>query len=141
MRSKEKHVQAVNHAIFFQQEPLTQANFSQCQSYKKNGFIPTSEGDMLYLSIEGNYDPPRLQEVMSLCQDKNKAIIFYVPSCQFGYLFREKDRETNKRSSIQHQNRDRMGKATRIHKTQKSWLIVNAKPIHTFFKQRNSRKK
>jgi len=104
--------------------------------YKKNGFTQTDEGNLLYYPVEGGYEKAKpTGEYEPLPEDKNRAIIFYGPSCQFGYPFAKKieeiirevlpelgmvliDEWKNPQESIKRKN---------------WWLIVNAKPIRTFF--------
>jgi len=104
--------------------------------YSKNGFISTSEGNMLYLPIEGNYEPiPVLGEYEPLDEDKNKAIVFYSPVCQFGYPFAKKIEEIVKEvaPNIRIEMINEWEKPEEAIKRRNWWLIVNRKPIHTFF--------
>ncbi len=112
--------------------------FPMPEFYKKNGFIPTPEGDMLYLPIEGNYEPlPPIGSYEPLPEDKNKAIIFYGSSCQFGYPFAKKIEKLIKEVAphIKIEIINEWEKPQESIKRKKSWLIVNAQPIHTFFMQ------
>lgn len=104
--------------------------------YSKNGFLPTAEGNSLYLSIEGNYEPtPPIGNYEPLLEDKNKAIIFYSPTCAFGYSFAERI-ETMIREvapNIKIELINDWEKPEESIKRKNWWLIVNAKPIQTFF--------
>ena len=102
--------------------------------YKKNGFLPTTEGGMLYLPIEGKYEPTPKGKYEPLKEDRDKAIIFYGPVCQFSYPFAKRIeqiiREVLPNIKIEMINE--------WEKPQESikrnwWLIVNANPIQTFF--------
>jgi len=104
--------------------------------YKKNGFIPTPEENILYLSIDSSYEPTKpFGEYEPLPEDRNKAIIFYGPSCQFGYPFAKKIEELVKEvaPNIKIEMIDEWEKPEESIKRKNWWLIVNAKPIHTFF--------
>jgi len=106
--------------------------------YKKNGFLPTSEGDLLYLPIEGRYDPATpVGEYESLPEDKNKAVIFYGPICQFSYPFAKRIEEIIKEvaPNIKIEIINEWEKPEESLKRNNWWLIVNAKPIQTFFMQ------
>jgi len=106
--------------------------------YRKNGFTPTpiDEENLLYLPISGRYKPAQpLRKYESLPEDRGKAMIFYSPICQFSFQFAKKIEKTvrdvapdirveminkwqNPEEAIKHGNCE---------------LIVNAKPIQTFF--------
>jgi len=104
--------------------------------YKRNGFIPTSEGTMLYLSLEGSYEPAKpVGEYEPLSEDKNRAIIFYGSTCQFGYPFAKKIEEIVKEVAphIKIEIINEWEKPEESIKRKNWWLIVNAKPIYTFF--------
>jgi len=104
--------------------------------YKKNGFIPTPEGDMFYLRIEGDYEPtPSVGNYEPLPEDKDKAIIFYGSSCQFSYQFAKKIEELIREvtPNIKIEIINEWEKPEESIKRKNWWLIVNAKPIQTFF--------
>jgi len=104
--------------------------------YNKNGFLPTNEGNSLYLSIEGSYEPtPPIGNYEPLPEDENKAVIFYSPTCAFGYSFTKRI-ETMVREvahNIKIEMINEWEKPEESIKRKNWWLIVNAKPIHTFF--------
>jgi len=106
------------------------------QFYSKNGFLPTAEENSPYLSIEGNYEPtPPIGNYKLLLEDKNKAIIFYSPKCAFGYSFAKRI-ETMIREvapNIKIELINEWEKPEESIKRENWWLIVNAKPIQTFF--------
>jgi len=109
---------------------------SMPEFYKKNGFIPTPEGNMLYLPIEGEYElTPSVGNYEPLPEDKDKAIIFYGPSCQFSYPFAKKIegliQEVAPHIKIEMINE--WEEPQESIKRKNWWLIVNAKPIQTFF--------
>ncbi|MEM3536738.1 MAG: hypothetical protein QXF44_03060 [Candidatus Bathyarchaeia archaeon] len=104
--------------------------------YKKNGFLPTPDGSMLYLPMEGKYEPsPPVGEYEPLAEDRNKAVIFYAPCCQFGYSFAKRIEGLIKEvaPSIEIEMINEWEKPEESIKRKNWWLIVNAKPIHTFF--------
>lgn len=106
------------------------------QFYIKNGFTPTSEGNTLYLPIEGEYEPtPTLGDYEPLQEDRNKAIVIYGPICQFGYPFAKKIEEAIRKiaPAIKIEIINEWEKPEESIKRRNWWLIVNAKPIHTFF--------
>lgn len=104
--------------------------------YMKNGFVLTSEQNVLYLPIEGNYKPlPSIDKYEPLSEDKDKAVIFYGPVCQFGYPFairiEKLIREVAPNVKIEMIND--WERPEESIKRKNWWLIVNAKPIQTFF--------
>jgi GNAT superfamily N-acetyltransferase len=104
--------------------------------YKKNGFLATPEGNLLYLPIEGDYEPsPPVGEYKSLPEDRNKALVFYSPTCQFGYQFAKRIEETVKEVAPQIETAvvNEWEKPEESLKRKNSALIVNARPIRTFF--------
>ncbi|MGQ9725724.1 MAG: hypothetical protein ACUVQL_01175 [Candidatus Bathycorpusculaceae bacterium] len=112
--------------------------------YKKNGFIPTPEGNMFYLPIEGKYEPILpIGNYEPLPEDKNKAIIFYGPICEFGYPFAKRIEELIREvaPNIKVEIINEWEKPEEYIKRKNWWLIVNAKPIQTFFMQTETFKK
>ncbi len=104
--------------------------------YKKNGFLPTPEGDLLCLLIEDCYEPATpAGKYEPLPEDRNKALIFYAPVCQFSYQFAKRIEETIKETvpQIKIEMINEWEKPEESIKRKNWWLIVNAKPIHTFF--------
>ena len=104
--------------------------------YKKNGFLPTSEANVLYLPIDGVYEPALpVGKYESLPEDKNRAVIFYGPMCEFGYPFAKKIEEIIKEvvPSIRIEMINEWEKPGESVKRKNWWLIVNGKPIQTFF--------
>jgi predicted GNAT family acetyltransferase len=103
--------------------------------YKKNGFLPTPEGEQLYIPIEGGYEPnPPVGEYEPLPEDTDKAIVFYGPVCQFSYQFARRTeaiiREALPDIDVELINEwEQPGEAI---KRKNSSLIVNARVIHTF---------
>jgi len=113
--------------------------------YKKNGFLPTSEGDLLYISIEGGYEPvPPVGGYEPLPEDRNRAVIFYGPVCQFGYPFAKKIEELIREVAphVKIKMINEWEKPEESIKRKNWWLILNAKPVQTFFMEtENSKKK
>ncbi len=104
--------------------------------YKRNGFLPTSEGDILHLPIEGCYEPAtQIGKYEPLLEDRGKAIIFYGPICQFSYQFAKRIEEIIKEvvPNIKIEMINEWEKPEESMKRKNWWLIVNAKPIQTFF--------
>ncbi|MEM3577918.1 MAG: GNAT family N-acetyltransferase [Candidatus Bathyarchaeia archaeon] len=112
--------------------------------YRKNGFLQTPEGGAMYLPIEGRYEPTTsIGEYEPLTEDKNKAIIFYTPICQFGYPFavRIKRLVEEVAPNIKIEMINTWEKPEESIKRKNWWLIVNAKPIRTFFMETEKFKK
>jgi hypothetical protein len=104
--------------------------------YSKNGFLPAIEGNSLYLPLEGNYEPASpAGDYEPLPEDKNKAVIFYGPTCAFGYMFAKKIEAIIKEVApdIKIEIIDEWEKPEESIKRKNSRLIVNAKSIRTFF--------
>jgi len=104
--------------------------------YKKNGFLSTPEGDLLYLPIEGGYEPaPPVGDYEPLHEDKNKALVFHGPICQFSYQFAKRIEEIIREvaPNIKIEMINEWEKPEESMKRKNWWLIVNAKPIQTFF--------
>ena len=112
-------------------EPLPMPEF-----YKKNGFLSTPEGNLLYLPIEGDYESaPPVGDYEPLHEDKNKALIFHGPICQFSYQFAKRIEEIIREvaPNIKIETINEWEKPEESMKRKNWWLIVNAKPIQTFF--------
>lgn len=112
--------------------------------YKRNGFLPTSEGNLLYFPIEGSYEQTKpIGEYEPLPEDRDKAIIFYGPICQFGYPFAKRIEAIIKEVApdIKIEMINEWEKPEESIKRKNCWLIVNAKPIKTFFMETEKFKK
>jgi len=104
--------------------------------YKRQGFLSTPEWNMLYLPIEGGYEPAApVGEYEPLLEDRNKAVIFYGPMCQFSYQFTKRVEEIIREvaPNIKVEMINEWEKPEETIKRKNWWLIVNAKPIQTFF--------
>jgi len=104
--------------------------------YKKNGFLTTPNGNLLYFLIDGSYEPVKpMGEYTPLPEDRNKALIFYSPICQFAYQFAKKIEETIKEVAprLEIELINEWEKPKESIKRKNWWLIVKAKPIQTFF--------
>jgi hypothetical protein len=104
--------------------------------YSKNGFLPSAEGNSLYFPLEGGYEPaPPVGEYEPLPEDRDRAVILYGPSCQFGYTFAKRAEAMIKEvaPNIKIEMINEWEKPEESIKRKNWWLIVNAKPIHTFF--------
>lgn len=109
--------------------------------YRKCGFKSTVEdgNTIFYLPLEASYEPPALiREYEPLEKDRGKAIVFYSPICQFSFQFAKTIegiiREVAPKIEIAMIN-DWKNPQESI-KRKNWWLIVNAKPIKTFFTER-----
>lgn len=112
---------------------------SMPEFYRKNGFLPAPEGGRMYLPIEGSYESiTSIGEYEPLDEDKNKAVIFYTPVCQFGYPFAVKIKGLVEEAApnIKIEMINEWGKPEEAIKRKNWWLIVNAKPIKTFFMEK-----
>ena len=90
----------------------------------------------MYLPIEGSYEPVvPVGEYEPLLEDKNKAVTFYGPTCQFSYQFAKRIEEIIKEvvPSIGIEMINEWEKPEEAIKPKNWWLIVNTKPIQTFF--------
>ncbi len=109
--------------------------------YKKCGFMSTVENGktLLYMPLEGCYEPTAFMgEYEPLEEDKGKAIVFYSPICQFSYQF-AKTIETIIREvapKIKIEMINEWDNPQESIKRKNWWLIVNAKPIKTFFMEK-----
>jgi GNAT superfamily N-acetyltransferase len=103
--------------------------------YQKYGFIPTSEGSAMYLQIEGEYEPASMAKYEPLEEDVGKAVIFYGQKCQFSYPFAKRIEATIRETLpyIKIELINEWEKPEESIKRGNWWLVVNAKPIHTFF--------
>ncbi len=104
--------------------------------YAKNGFKPTSEDGMLWLPIEGAYERvPSLRQYQALPEDMGRAVMFYSPVCQFSYQFARKVEEiiSQVAPSVKIDLTNDWRQPSESIKRAGQWLVVNAKPIHTFF--------
>ena len=104
--------------------------------YKKNGFLPVPERNTLYLPIDSTYEPAKpTGDYEPLLEDKDKAIIFYSPTCEFGYPFAKKIEQLIREitPNIQIEMINEWERSDESIKRKNWWLIVNAKPIQTFF--------
>ncbi|MEM2147585.1 MAG: GNAT family N-acetyltransferase [Candidatus Bathyarchaeia archaeon] len=110
--------------------------------YKKNGFIP-ADGEGMYLPIEGGYEPVPEAHYEPLEEDKGKAIIFYGSKCQFSYPFAKRIEAMVRDTapSLQIEVTNEWEKPEESIKRRNWWLVVNAKPIHTFFMDAENFKK
>jgi predicted GNAT family acetyltransferase len=104
--------------------------------YRKNGFLPTPEENLYCLQMEAGYESAKpVGKYKPLPEDKNKAIIFYSPTCQFSYPFALRTSEIIKEVApqIEIEFVNEWEKAEEAIKRRNQWLVVNSKPIHTFF--------
>jgi predicted GNAT family acetyltransferase len=104
--------------------------------YSKNGFLPTTEGNSLYLPLEGNYEPvPPVGEYEPLPEDQNKAVIFYGPTCAFGYTFAKRTEAMIKEvaPNIKIEMISEWEKPEESIKRKNARLTINARPIRAFF--------
>lgn len=114
----------------------TGESFPMSDLYKKNGFLPVPERNTLYLPIDSNYELAKpTGDYEPLLEDKGKAIIFYSPTCEFGYPFAKKIEQLVREitPNIQIEMISEWERSEESIKRKNWWLIVNAKPIQTFF--------
>ncbi len=107
--------------------------------YERNGFVPTPDGRKLYLPTTGGYEPiVPMGAYEPLPEDRDKAILFYAPTCQFSYPFAKKMEELVREvtPNIRIEMINRWEKPEESIKRKNQSLIVNAKPILTFFMDR-----
>ncbi len=104
--------------------------------YKRNGFLQTREKTAMYLPIKGTYVPPRPREVYTpLTEDRDRAVVFYDPSCQFSYQFATRTAELIKlvAPDIEIQMINQWERPEELMKRKNCAVIVNARPISAFF--------
>jgi len=110
---------------------------SLSQFYTRRGFKPSpTEAGMMYLPISEPYQPgPTQGEYESMPEDKGKALVFYSPSCEFSSPFAvgiaESIREVAPSVPIELINE--WEKPEEAIKRKGCTIIVNARPIKTFF--------
>ena len=113
--------------------------------YRKYGFkaAPEGKGTLQYLQLEGSYTSAvSVEEYEPLEKDKGKAIVFFSPVCQFSYQFAKAIESTIREVAP----KIKVGMINEWEKPQESikrknqWLIVNAKPIKTFFMEKEKLK-
>jgi len=114
----------------------TGESLSLSDFYRKNGFLSTPENEMLCLPIEGVCQPREQAEAYEpLEEDRGKAVVFYGPKCQFSYQFAKTVERIIKEVApgipIELINEWQRPQESIRRKNQ--WLVVNAKPIRTFF--------
>ena len=104
--------------------------------YRKNGFLNTESDDSLYLPVEGNYERgKRVGEYEPLVEDKNRAVIFFSPQCQFSYQFAVKISDIIKEAApkISIEIINEAERPDEFVKRKGCALVVNGSPIRTFF--------
>jgi hypothetical protein len=109
---------------------------SMSDFFKKKGFLPTPEEGVMYLPIESTYEPrKRIGEYAPLPEDRNKAVLFYSPICQFSYQFAKNAEKLIKEVApdISVELIDEWEKPEEASKRKNCAVIVNATAIRTFF--------
>jgi len=90
----------------------------------------------LYMPISGQYEPsPPEEKYAPLPEDRDKAIVFYGPTCQFSYPFALKVKKLIKEVApdLPVEMINEWESPEEVIKRKNQWLVVNAKPIYTFF--------
>jgi GNAT superfamily N-acetyltransferase len=104
--------------------------------YAKKGFLSTPDGKQLWLSLDSDYEPAMpIGDYEPLSEDKNRALIFYSPTCQFSYQFAKREEEVIRQIAPDMQTEliNEWEKPEEAIKRKNLQLVVNAKAIHTFF--------
>ncbi len=105
--------------------------------YRRRGFEPSpSEPETFYLEITKPYEPSGVAEgYKPLPEDEGKAVVFYSPTCQFSCPFAVRISQTISEIApdLPIEMISEWEKPEESIKRKNWWLIVNAKPIHTFF--------
>jgi N-acetylglutamate synthase-like GNAT family acetyltransferase len=118
-----------------------QGMFSQRDFYLKMGFKKV-EGDdpfLLYYPLKKGYVPPNERKFIPLEEDKWKALIFSDSSCPWSAYFSEKIKESVKEvaPNIPIRIIDKFKEYEEVKRRGYApYLVVNAKPIETFFTER-----
>ncbi len=108
--------------------------------YRKHGFTTVEkEENLLYFPVEGSYESAvPVGEYEPLEKDRGKAVVFYGPVCQFGYPF-AKAIEGLVREVAPHIKVEMVNEwehPQEFIERKNWWLVVNAKPIRTFFMEK-----
>jgi len=109
---------------------------SLSEFYGNNGFLKTESDDSLYFPIEGSYERgKRVGEYEPLVEDKNRAVIFCSPQCQFSYQFAVKISDIIKEAApkISIEIINDAERPDEFLKRKGCALVVNGSPIRTFF--------
>ncbi len=117
--------------------------YSQCEFFLREGFRSIVNGDKedLYYSLadkildKGIINPWResTEPYIPLREDKNRAIIFYTPTCESNYVFAKKTYDIARKIEPD-LNIDLINyweKPKEFLKRNRHWFIVNAKTIRT----------
>ena len=104
--------------------------------YRKRGFLQASEGNEFWLPLGGGYEPSKATgEYESLEEDRNRAVVFYSPTCQFSYPFARRIealiREVAPGIAVDLIND--WQEPDELIRRKGCKLVVNAKPIVTIF--------
>ena len=102
--------------------------------YRGKGFLPTLEGDLVYLPVEGRYEPAEpVGDYRPLPEDRGRAIILYRPVCQFSYPFAKRVESLIRgiAPELRTEVIDEWEKPQDSIKRRNCWLIVNARPVRT----------
>jgi len=104
--------------------------------YRRRGFKPSSsEPETFYLEITRPYEPSGGAEgYKPLPEDEGKAVVLYSPTCQFSYPFAVRISQAigEIAPNLPIEMINEWQKPEESIKRKNWWLIVNAKPIHTF---------
>ena len=114
--------------------------------YTRCGFIFAVESGkpVFYMSIEGVYEPlVSGGEYEPLEKDKDRVVILYGPVCQFGYPFAKTIEKLVKEvaSGVKIEMINEWEHPRESIERGNWWLVVNAKPIRTFFMDTDNFKK
>jgi hypothetical protein len=114
----------------------THEDRSLSKFYTSKGFKHAN--NEMFLEISSSYKPRKTAEVPSLNEDKGRAIVFYNPVCEWSFPFalRIKDLLSEVSPSLPVHIIDEWRSPEESSKRGNEQLIINAKPIRSFFTQR-----
>ena len=106
--------------------------------YAANGFRQ-GEGEM-FLEVSAQYQPRGTREYRPLPEDRGRAVLFYDPMCEYGYPFAVRVREFLREMdpNLPVELIDKWCSPEESIKRGSQWLVVNAKPITSFWTQKEA---
>jgi len=106
--------------------------------YAANGF-KQGEGEM-FLEVTASYQPRETRKYRPIPEDRGRAVLFYDPMCEYGYPFAVGVRKflCELDTSLTVELIDKWRSPEESVKREGQWLVVNAKPITSFWTQKEA---